>query len=186
MLSEVNTKLRSKSTTRASVGSGEERATLSSDANNVWARLPNPLLCMKSVNYRNIETSQFVDEHAETDSLSGNREHSLIVTDKDDLSGWRQSSLNDSYDIRDGPASQQWPHGEVLKASWRRRELIVQGVVLHVYSNKAAEPWSREAKNARDLFGREEINGLVPANSHGSKVITREIVQRYLERKLKQ
>lgn len=94
------------------------------------------------------------------------------MTDKDDPASWRHCGLDHADDVGDGQAGKQGPHGEVLETGGRRRELIAQGVVLHVDTNKIVQAWSREAQNSRDLFSVEKIGSLVPVNPHATQVIS--------------
>ena len=71
---------------------------------------------MACMDNRYVQAAPFVDSNAVTDSLSCYSKHSRVVTDEDDSSSCRYSSLNDADNVRDGETSEQWPHAEVLKA----------------------------------------------------------------------
>lgn len=120
----------------------------------------------------NIQAAPFVDPHTVPNGFSSNGQHSWVMTDKDDPASWRHCGLDHADDVGDGQAGEQGPHGEVLETGGRRRELIAQGVVLHVDTNKIVQAWSREAQNSRDLFSVEKIGSLVPVNPHATQVIS--------------
>lgn len=100
------------------------------------------------------------------------------MADKDDSTGRRDGGLDDSDDVGNGQAGEQWPHGKVLEASGRRWELVAEGIVLHVDLDKIVEARGREAENAGDLLGVEQVGGLVPVNPHAAKVVAQQVVQR--------
>lgn len=127
---------------------------------------------MASMHHRNVETTPFVDAHAETNGLGSNGQHCRVMTHEDDASCRRQRSLDDPDNIGDGQAGEQGPHGKVLEACRRRRELVAERVVFHVDPDQIIEPWRREAEDTGNLFGVEEIGCLVPVDPHPSKVIT--------------
>lgn len=100
------------------------------------------------------------------------------MADEDDAARRGDSSLNDTHNVRNRQASEERPHGEVLETSGGGRELVAKGIVLHVDADKVVEARGREAEDARNLLGVEEVSGLVPVNPHPSKVVTEKVVQR--------
>jgi hypothetical protein len=99
------------------------------------------------------------------------------VTDKDDSSGRRNGGFDDTDNVGNGQAREQRPHGEVLEAGGGRRELVTESVVLHVDADKIVESGSREAENARDFLGVEEVGGLVPVDPHATEVVAKKVVK---------
>jgi len=64
-----------------------------------------------------------------------------------------------------------------LETGGRRRELVTESVVLHVDTDKVVEPGSREAEDARNLLGVEEVGGLVPVDPHATEVVAEKVVE---------
>jgi hypothetical protein len=100
------------------------------------------------------------------------------VTDKDDPSGWRDGGFDDTDDVGNRQTRKQRPHGKVLEAGRRGRELIAQSVVLHVDTDKVVESGSGETKNARDLLSVEEVGGFVPVDPHATEIVAEQVVKR--------
>ena len=159
------------------LGRLEERAAFSSDTKNVWAGLLNHLTDIASMNHRDVETTPLVNAHAESDGLGGDGQHGRMVTGENDTASRRDSSFHDSNDVGHGKTAEEWPHGEVLEAGGRGRKLVAQSIILHVDADKIVEAGCREAQDARDLFGVEEVSGLVPVNPHSTEVVTEEVVE---------
>lgn len=159
-------------------GRSEERPALGRDTEYVRARLLNEILGMACVHDRDVEATPFVDANAEPDGFSSHGQHGGVVTDKDDAAGRRDGRLDDADDVGNRQAAEQWPHSEVLEAGGRRRELIAEGVVLHVDAHQIIQARSGEAQNPRDLLGVEEVGRLVPMNPHAPEVVTEKVVER--------
>jgi len=156
----------------------EQGAALCGNTQNVRAGLLYQILGVTGVDDRNVESTPFVDANHVANGFSGHGEHSRVVRNEDNAASRRDSSLEDTDDVWNAQAAEEWPHGEVLEASWRRGELIAQGVVLHVDAHQIVESRCREAENARDLLGVEKISSLVPVDPHSAQVVAEEIVQR--------
>ncbi len=99
---DVKTKFRSKSTTKASVGAvNRDRHSA------VIPRMYGP-----------IETAPLINTDAVSDSLGSHCKHCWVVTDENDAASWRKSCLNNTNNVGNGQAREQWPHGKVLESSW--------------------------------------------------------------------
>ncbi|KAH6610285.1 hypothetical protein Trco_000305 [Trichoderma cornu-damae] len=158
-------------------GGGEERAALGRDAQDVGARLLDELLGVARVHHGDVQAAPFKHADAVPHSLGGDGEHGRIVTDEDDATSGGDGGLDDADNVGDGQAVEEGPHGEVLEAGGRRGELVAEGVVLHVDADEVVEPRGREAQDAGDLLGVEQVGGLVPVNPHAAQVIAQEVVQ---------
>lgn len=97
--------------------SSEECAALGGDTEDVWARFLNKLFGVTSMDNRNVETTPLVDTNAISYGLGSNGEHRWVVRDKDDAASLRYSSFDNSDNVWNGQAAEQWPHGKVLEAS---------------------------------------------------------------------
>jgi hypothetical protein len=159
------------------VGGGEEGPALGGDAEDVGAGLLNKLLGMTGVDNGDVETAPLIDANAVPDGLGGHCEHGRVVAHEDDAAGGGDGGLNDADDVGDGEAGEEGPHGEVLEAGGRGGELVAEGVVLHVDADEVVEPRGREAQDAGDLLGVEEVGGLVPVNPHAAEVVAKEVVE---------
>lgn len=158
-------------------GSGEQRPALRSDTKDVRTGLLNELLGVTGVDDRDVEAAPLVDANAESDGLSSHRQHGGVVADEDDSASGRDSGLDDAHNVGDRQTAEERPHGEVLEARGRRRELIAQSIVLHVDADQVVESWSGETEDARHLLSVEQVSGLVPVDPHASKVIAKEVVE---------
>ena len=156
----------------------EETTALGRGAEHVRTRFLHQLLQVTSVHHRYVQAAPLVDAHAEPHRLGGDGQHGRVVADEDDPTGGRQGGLDDADDVGDGQAREQGPKGEVLEAGGRGRELVAEGVVLHIDAHQVVETGGGEAQDAGDLLGVEEVGGLVPVDPHASQVIPEEIVQR--------
>src|SRR6476469_5624941 len=110
---------------------------------------------MSSMHNWDVEAAPLIDPDAIPDSLCCNSENSRIVTNKDNTTSWRKSCLYDTNDIWNGQTREQWPHGEVLETSWRRRELVAESIILHVNTNEIVQSRCRETQNAGNLLSVE-------------------------------
>ena len=159
-------------------GRVEQAAALSGNTQDVRAGFLHEILDVTGVHDRHVQTTPLVDSHTVTDSLSSRSQDGGIVADENNPAGRRHSSLDNTHDVGDGQAGEQRPHGEVLESCRRRRELVAQGVVLHIDPDQIVQTRCREAQDARDLLGVEEVGGLVPVNPHSPEVVTQQVVQR--------
>lgn len=100
------------------------------------------------------------------------------MRDEDDSASGGDGSFNDSNNVGNRQTVEKRPHGEVLESSRGRRELVAKGIILHVDAHQIVQSRSREAQNARDLLGVEQVSSLVPVNPHTTEVITQQVVQR--------
>ena len=130
------------------------------------------------MNDRDVKTAPLVDADAEADGLGSHGQHRRVVADKDDATGGRDGGFDDSNNVRDGEAAKQRPHGEVLETSRRRRELVAEGVILHVNADKVVESRGREAQDSRDFLSVEQISSFVPVDPHAAEVVAEQVVQR--------
>ena len=115
-----------------------------------------------------VKTAPFIHSYTVTYRFGGDSEHGGIVADEDDAASRRHGSLDDADNVWDRQTREEWPHGEVLEACWRGRELIAERVIFHVNPDKVIEPWCWKAEDSRDLLGMEEVAILVPMNPHAS------------------
>ena len=156
----------------------EKGATFSRDTEDVRTRFLNQLACMSGVHHGNVQPTPLVNAHAVADCLSCKREHGRVVTDENDSPGWGDCCFNYTNNVGNRQTVEQRPHVEVLESRWGRGELVAESVVLHVNPDQIVQSRSRKAQDAGDLFGVEEVGGLVPVNPHAPKVISQQIVQR--------
>lgn len=155
----------------------EQGTALRGDTKDVRTGLLDEVLDMTGVDDGNVQTAPFVDPHAVPNRLSGDGKNGGIVTDENDTTSRRHSGLDNTDNVRDGQAGEERPHGKVLETGRRRRELVAKGVILHVDTDKVVESWGREAQNARDFFGMEQVRSLIPVNPHTPEVVTQQVVQ---------
>ena len=161
------------------VGRGrEETPALGRGAEDVRSRLLHELLQVAGVHDGHVQTAPLVDPDAEADRLGRDGEHGRVVADEDDATGRRQGGLDDADDVGDREAREQRPRGKVLEAGGRGRELVAERVVLHVDAHEVVEAGGREAQDARDLLGVEQVRGLVPVDPHAPEVVAEQVVQR--------
>jgi len=161
-----------------SIGGGvEESAALGGDTQNVRAGLLDKLLDVTGVNDRNVETAPLVDANAVTDRLRGHGQHGRVVADENDTTSRRDGGFDDTDNVGDRQTVEQRPHGEVLESSRGGWELVAEGVILHIDANQVIQARSREAQNAGNLLGVEQVGGLVPVNPHTPEVVTQQVVQ---------
>jgi len=100
------------------------------------------------------------------------------VRDEDNAASWRDGCLEYTDDVRDAQAAEERPHGEILEAGRRGGELIAQSIVFHVDAHQVVESRCREAENAGDFLGVEQVSSLVPVDPHTTQVVTKKVVQR--------
>lgn len=161
------------------IGGGvEESAALGGDTQNVRAGLLNKLLDVTGVDDGDVETAPLVDANAVTDCLRGHGQHRWVVADKNDTASRRDGGFDDTDDVGDRQTVEQRPHGEVLESGRGGWELIAERVVLHIDANQVIQARSREAQNARNLLGVEQVGGLVPVNPHTTQVVAQQVVER--------
>ena len=55
--------------------------------------------------------------------------------------------------------------------------MIAQSIILHVDPDQVVQSWCWEAENTGDLFGVEEIGGLVPVNPHATEVVAQQVIE---------
>ena len=127
---------------------------------------------------RDVETTPLVNANKVAYCFGSKGQHRDIVAGEDQPSSRRNGCLDHANNIGDRKTSEQGPHGEVLETSGRRRELVAEGIVLHVNPNQVIEPWGWEAEDARHFFSVEEVGRFVPVNPHSSQIISKEIVKR--------
>lgn len=153
-------------------GGIEKGTALGGDTQNVRARLLDKLLDVAGVHNGHVEATPLIHANAVADGLGCRSQHGGVVTDEDDTASRRNSGLDHTNDVRDGETVKEGPHGEVLESGGRRRELVAEGVVLHVDANQVIETGGREAQNPRHLLGVEQVGSLVPVNPHSPQVVT--------------
>lgn len=124
-----------------------------------------------------VKTTPLVNADEETDGLSSNRQDGWVVADEDDPTRRGDSSLDDANNVWDRETAEERPHGEVLVASRGGRELVAEGVVLHVNADEIVETRSGEAEDAGDFFSVEQIGGLVPMNPHAPEIVAQQVVK---------
>jgi len=155
----------------------KQGTALSGDTKDVRTGLLDEVLDVTGVDDGNVQAAPFVHPYAVPDRLSGNGKNGGIVTDENDTTGRRHSGLDNTDNVRDGQAGKERPHGEVLEAGGRRRELVAKGVILHIDTDKVIESRGGEAQDARDFLGVEQVRSLVPVNPHTPEVVTQQVIQ---------
>ena len=81
---------------------------------------------------------------------------------QDNARSWAQGCLDHTDNIWDTQAGKERPQGKVLESGRTRWEVVNQGVIFHVDSDKVVKAGSGECKDSRDFLSMEEIGGFVP------------------------
>lgn len=132
---------------------------------------------MARVHHRNVKTAPFVDADAEADSLGGDGQHGRVVAHEDDATSRGDGGFDDADNVGNGQAVEQRPHGKILESRWRGGELVAQGIVFHINADQVVQSGGRKAQDAGNLFGVEEVGGLVPVNPHAPEIVAQQIVE---------
>ena len=80
----------------------EKCAAFCRDTQYIWTRFLDEILGMTRVYHWHVQTTPFKDPDAVPDGLGSDSEHGRVVTDEDDTPSRRDSSFDNSNDIRDG------------------------------------------------------------------------------------
>lgn len=155
----------------------EQRAALGGDTQNVRTGFLDQILDMTSMNHWHVQATPLVNSNAVTNRFGGDREHGGVVTDEDDAASRGHRGFDDTHDVGNGQTREQRPHGEVLESRGRRRELVAQGIILHVNADQVVQARGREAENPRHLLCMEQVGGLVPMDPHTPEVVTQQVVE---------
>lgn len=100
------------------------------------------------------------------------------MADKDDAARGGDGRLDDTDDVGDRETAEERPHGKVLEAGGRRRELVAERIVLHVDADQVVQARGREAQDAGHLLGVEQVSSLVPMDPHATEVVAQQVVER--------
>jgi hypothetical protein len=156
----------------------EQSAAFSGHTEDVRARLLYQILGVTGMNNRNVKATPLVNADHVADGFSGHGEHGRVVRNENNAASRRDSCLEYADNVRNAQTAKEWPHGEVLEASWRGGELVAQSIILHVDAHQVVQSRCREAENSGDLLGMEQVSSLVPVDPHPAQVVAKKVVKR--------
>lgn len=79
---------------------GKKGPALRGNTENVRARFLHELLCVPSVNHRNVQTAPLVNTDAVAHRLRSHGKHRWVVADKDYAASGRYGGFNDTDNVR--------------------------------------------------------------------------------------